>query len=229
MSDISLCFTDTGEGKPLFLLHGNGEDRSIFSRQLEYFSESRRVIAPDTRGHGRSPRGDAPFTVPQFADDLSALFDELKIERADVLGFSDGGNIAMYFALKYPERVDRLILNGANLRPSGVYAKYQIPIVFEYLAACTASVFDKKAVKKREMLSLMVHWPRLTEKEISAIRAKTLVLAGTDDMIKERHTRAIAAAIPSSRLVFIKGSHFLVGDSPEEYCRTVEAFLLEDK
>ena len=71
------------------------------------FSKHFRVIALDTRGHGRTPRGDAPFTIRQFADDLLAFLDAQGIGKADILGFSDGGNIAMVFALKYPERVIR--------------------------------------------------------------------------------------------------------------------------
>ena len=118
--DIALHYTEQGAGVPLILLHGNGEGSSYFVHQIEYFKDRYRVIAIDTRGHGQSPRGEKPFTIRQFAEDLHDFMDERGIDRAHILGFSDGGNIALVFALKYPERVDHLILNGANLDASGV-------------------------------------------------------------------------------------------------------------
>ena len=118
--DIALNYIETGEGFPLVLLHGNGEDHTYFKRQMEPFSQRYRVIALDTRGHGGSPRGSAPFTLDQFAGDLKEFLDRKGITRCHLLGFSDGGNIALLFALKYPQYVEKLVLNGANLRPSGV-------------------------------------------------------------------------------------------------------------
>ena len=117
---IKLNYVEKGDGFPLILLHGNGEDHTYFVHQIEYFSEEYRVIAVDSRGHGASPRGDKPFTLRQFADDLCAFMDELKIEKAHILGFSDGGNIALLFGLKYPERVEKMIVDGANLYLDGL-------------------------------------------------------------------------------------------------------------
>ncbi|MDE7359343.1 MAG: alpha/beta hydrolase, partial [Lachnospiraceae bacterium] len=93
--DISLYYQENGEGEPLFLLHGNGEDGTYFANQISLFSGRYRVIAVDTRGHGKSPRGTAPFTMEQFAVDLKELMDKLQIQNAVILGFSDGANIAM--------------------------------------------------------------------------------------------------------------------------------------
>ena len=118
--DIKLNYREQGDGYPLILLHGNGEDSSCFRHQLEFFSKEYRVIAIDTRGQGESPRGTAPFTFEQFAQDLEDFMDEHGIFRANILGFSDGGITALIFALTRPERVNKLILNGANLDPEGV-------------------------------------------------------------------------------------------------------------
>ena len=101
--DISLYYEEQGKGEPIFLLHGNGEDGTYFVNQLNFFSDKYRMIAVDTRGHGKSPRGTAPFTMEQFAADLRELMERLQISRAIILGFSDGANIAMKFALKYPD------------------------------------------------------------------------------------------------------------------------------
>ena len=82
--DIELNYTQYGKGDVLLLLHGNGEDSSYFVHQIECFSKYFKVIAVDTRGHGKSPRGSAPFTIHQFARDLLELMDTLEIEKANI-------------------------------------------------------------------------------------------------------------------------------------------------
>lgn len=110
--DISLYYQEKGSGKPFILLHGNGEDGTYFKKQMDYFSDRYKMYAIDTRGHFKSPRGTAPFTMEQFAKDLNKWMIERDIPKAIILGFSDGANIAMKFALRYPNRVEALILNG---------------------------------------------------------------------------------------------------------------------
>ena len=87
----------------------------------------------DTRGHGRSPRGCGTFTLERFADDLKGFLDRRGLRRIILLGFSDGGNIALIFALKYPGYVDRLILNGANLNPFGMKPSVLADVAREYV------------------------------------------------------------------------------------------------
>ena len=96
--DTQLYYVQTGIGFPLVLLHGNGEDHTYFAAQMNTFAARHRVLAIDTRGHGQSPRGTAPFTLAQFADDLCFALNMLGIPQADILGYSDGGNIALLFA-----------------------------------------------------------------------------------------------------------------------------------
>lgn len=222
-----LYYKEKGKGKPLILLHGNGEDSSYFESQMDYFSQTRRVIAVDTRGHGRSPRGTAPFTIRQFAEDLREFVEEMGIERADLLGFSDGGNIAIIFALRYPERVDRLILNGANLWSRGVKPSVQIPIILGYYAASFFGHFSGKARANAELLRLMVKDPNIEKKELRNIQSPTLVIAGERDMIREEHTRLIAAEIPGAKLRIIPGDHFIAAGNPEAFNREVDRFLRE--
>ena len=223
--DIVHHFIEKGRGEPLILLHGNGENCDYFAGQIDAFALSYHVYALDTRGHGKTPRGAAPFTIRQFADDLLFFMDACGLEKAHILGFSDGGNIAMIFAMRYPERVNRLILDGANLDAKGVRRSIQIPIEIGYRFA---KLFARKSEEARlhaEMLGLMVNDPNVRPEELWAIRAKTLVIAGTKDMIKEEHTRLIAGNIPDSRLVFIKGDHFIANKCPDAFNRAVLEFL----
>ena len=207
--DIELSCIELGEGFPLVLLHGNGEDHTYFQHQLEPFSQTYRVIAVDTRGHGQSPRGEAPFTLEQFAQDLKEFLDGRGIAKCHLLGFSDGANIALLFALKHPQYIEKLILDGADLDPSGVRPSVQIPIVLRWACLGLLRRLDRKLLPKWELLDLMVTQPHIPLLELRGLRMPTLVVAGERDMIKESHSRAIAASIPGSRLAILPGDHFV--------------------
>lgn len=223
--DISLYYQEQGEGESLLLLHGNGEDGTYFANQLSLFSDRYRVIVVDTRGHGKSPRGTAPFTMEQFALDLKKLMDKLQIQEAIILGFSDGANIAMKFALNYPDRVKALILNGGNLNTKGVKASIQIPIEIGYRLARLFAGKSQEAKRHMEILGLMVNEPNIDPTALHSLQMPTLVIAGTRDMIKENHTKLIARNIPNARLSIIKGDHFIAQKKPQEFNQEVEAFL----
>lgn len=228
MSDIKLHYTRQGSGPPLLLLHGNGEDGSYFTHQIGYFSRQYTVYAIDTRGHGQSPRGNAPFTMAQFARDLLDFMDEQELARARILGFSDGGNIALTFALAYPERVEKLVLNGANLDPSGVKAHVQIPIVLGYRLASLFSGRSPQAKQNAEILGLMVNEPHIPAQALGDLRVPTLVIAGSRDMVKDSHTRRIAGALPGSQLVILPGDHFIAAKNPGAFNEAVGAFLASE-
>ena len=225
--DIKLHYAEAGAGEPIVFLHGNGENGGYFENQFPFFVEQGyRCIAPDTRGHGKSERGDAPFTIEQFARDLDGFFDDIGLERACVLGFSDGGNIALVFALLFPARVSKLILNGANLNPDGVKRTFQRQIEREYARLGEAvAAGDESARRTWEYYGLMVNEPHVPPEKLAAIKAPTLVIAGTDDMIVSAHTRLIAARIPGAELDFIEGDHFVAHDNPDAFNRRVLAFL----
>ena len=227
MSDIQLNYVERGAGDALILLHGNGESLDYFAGQLDFFARFYRVIALDTRGHGASPRGSAPFTIRQFAEDLRAFMDERSIESAHILGFSDGGNIALSFALKYPRRVRKLILNGANLDPWGVKLHVQIPIVLGYHLARLFAGKRPEARRRMELLGLMVNEPHFAPQDLRKLELPALVIAGDRDMIRDRHTRLIADSLPNARLAILKGNHFIANQRPEEFNRVVAEFLAE--
>lgn len=225
MTDIQLHYIEQGQGQPLILLHGNGESCDYFEHQIPCFSKDYRVIAIDTRGHGQSPRGEKPFTIKQFSEDLHDFMDENGIEKANVLGFSDGGNIALEFALKHPERVEKLILNGANLFPGGVRPLYQWPIEIGYRIAKLFAKKSEKAKQNAEMLGLMVNEPHIEPAELAALTMPVMVVAGTKDMIKEKHTRLIYKSLPNAQLAILEGNHFVANKNATAFNKVVEVFL----
>jgi Predicted hydrolases or acyltransferases (alpha/beta hydrolase superfamily) len=147
------------------------------------------------------------------------------ISKAHVLGFSDGGNTALLFALKYPDMVDRLILNGANLYPTGMTWADLRSICIRYAAAAFRSLFDRKAVREKELLGLMARQPYIRAGALSALSMPVLVIAGDHDMVRTSHTRKIAAAIPNAALCLLKGDHFISRKNSAVFNQTVLEFL----
>lgn len=227
LASTRLAYLEKGSGDVLLLLHGNGEYSGYFRFQLEYFSRFFRVIAVDSRGHGKSERGTGELTLQKIADDLLEFMNKLSIDKANILGFSDGGNIALLFALKHQDRIRRLVVNGANLNPSGVLGIFQTGVVLEHALLSLPARKSKKALLKREILSLMIDQPNLTSNQLSGITVPTLVLAGTHDVIKRRHTEKIFAYLPDSRLCFLPGDHMIARNNPDEFNKTVYEFLTE--
>lgn len=238
--DIHLYSREEGSGFPLILLHGNSESGEYFQKQISYFGRQYRVIAPDTRGHGRSPRGNRPFSIRQFAEDLKDFMDEKGIEKAHLLGFSDGGNIALIFALHYPERVDHLILNGANLDVSGLKASFRIPASAAWrITSAVAGLEDMgiksslvhRAKKSAELLGLMIKDPALRQEDLSGntnpdfVRMKKLVIAGSRDIIRDEETRRIYAGLPNAEIRILKGPHSIARDCAEQFNEVVDRFL----
>ena len=223
--DITLYYQEKGNKDPFILLHGNGEDSSYFKNQIDYFSDRYRVIALDTRGHGKSPRGRKPFTIEQFSCDLYEFMESLGISHSIILGFSDGANTAMKFAIKYPSKVKALILNGGNLNPKGVKDSIQIPIEIGYKIARRFASKSIDAKKNAEMLGLMVNDQNIELSELSKITAPTLVICGSRDMIKESHIKEIAENIPNAKLSIIRGNHFIANKKYVTFNKEVEDFL----
>jgi pimeloyl-ACP methyl ester carboxylesterase len=214
-----------GKGKTLLLLHGNGEDATYFRDQIEYFSRDRKVVAVDSRGHGHSPRGKEPFTIRQFAEDIYEFIKYHKLGKVDVLGFSDGANVAMILAIKYPKVVDNLILNGGNIYGFGIKLRYHIPTILAFILLGFAAPFSRSCRSNFELLKLMVLDPHILLCNLRRIQSRTLVLVGTKDMIRDSHSRMIARAIPNAKYMAIEGNHFIAFENSAEYNQVVEQFL----
>ncbi|AOR22783.1 alpha/beta fold hydrolase [Clostridium taeniosporum] len=226
----SIYYEVYGEGDALVLLHGNGENLEYFKHQIEYFSKKFKVIAIDTRGHGKSSKGSIPFDFWIFADDVISVLDNLNVEKTHILGFSDGGNTALHLALKYSDRIRSLILNGANFKVSGVKFLVQFPVILGYYLSSFFSIFYEKAKINRDILSLMVNNPKLTEEDLRKIKIPTLVVAGDKDMIKSSHTKLISNLIKDAELNIIPNStHFVALENSREFNYVIEEFLSKHK
>ena len=223
--DIELHYEEAGSGEPLIMLHGNGEDHRYFNHQIDRFSKKWRVIALDTRGHGDSPRGDEPFSIAQFADDLYGFMIEENLPHAAILGFSDGANIAMSFALEHPEMADALILNGGNLFYKGLKPGVRASIAVSHWLATFGSNKSQAAAERRALLELMIFEPNIVPEMLRALTMPVLVIAGTDDMVSEDHTRLIYENLPNAQLAFIEGDHFVAACNPDAFNDEVERFL----
>ena len=225
--DIKLNYREQGDGYPRISKPRNRENSSGFLHKLEFFSKEYRVIAIDTRGQGESPRGTAPFTFEQFAQDLEDFMDEHGIFRANILGFSDGGITALIFALTRPERVNKLILNGANLDPEGVVEPLRTKIQEKAKEAAQTKDESAENMQRYENLRLMAEQPSIDPKELSKVEAPTLVIVGTQDLIEGAHTKLIYSSLPNAELVFVQGDHFIAYDNPVAFNEAVDKFLKE--
>ena len=196
----------------LILLHGNGEDHRYFARQIAAFSARFRLVLMDTRGQGRSSAGRGKLNFSVFTQDL--------------LGFSDGGNLALTFALAHPQRVLSLILNGANLAPQGMRPLVQLPVVAEYHLCGLLSPFSQSFRQKQQILGLMVNHPHISPHQLAALTMPALVIVGQHDMIRHQHSLLIAHSLPRSRFVCLPGAdHFCAAKQPEAFNREVLSFL----
>ena len=210
----------------LILLHGNGENHTYFVKQIPAFSPHFRLVLMDTRGQGQSTGGDGELNFSVFAADLLALMDHLQIAKAHLLGFSDGGNLALTFALAHPERVQSLILNGANLEPGGVKLSTQLPIVLGYGCCRLLSPFSHKARQNGALLGLMVNHPHIPPQALAALTMPALVIVGERDMIRDRHSQLITRSLPNAQFVRIPGGdHFCAAKCPEVFNHAVLSFL----
>ena len=190
---IRICYERLGAGRPLVMLHGNGEDHTIFDQAAPLLAGTYEVWLPDTRGHGGSDQVQE-LHYSDMADDLIALLEQNDLQDVIVYGFSDGGITGLLAAMKC-SRITDLIVSGANLTPDGVMEPMRtvIWIMAEILR-------DPKAV-------LMNSEPELDPRDLAAIKARTLVLAGDHDLIYAEETRRIAENIPNAELRFLQAEN----------------------
>jgi pimeloyl-ACP methyl ester carboxylesterase len=123
VNGINLYYETHGAGKPMILLHGGLGSGEMFGPILPALAEDHQVIVPDLQGHGRTADIDRPIDIRLMADDIAALIDHLGLEKPDVVGYSLGGGVAFLTAVKYPEKVGKLVCASANVWRSAIPAE----------------------------------------------------------------------------------------------------------
>jgi pimeloyl-ACP methyl ester carboxylesterase len=123
VNGINLYYETHGTGRPLVLLHGGLGSGEMFGPILPALSERHQVIVVDLQGHGRTADIDRPIDIRLMADDIAALIDHLALEKPDLVGYSLGGGAAFFTAVKYPQKVGKLVMAAANIRRDAIPAE----------------------------------------------------------------------------------------------------------
>jgi pimeloyl-ACP methyl ester carboxylesterase len=234
------------DGVALVLLHGGGSTIDVtFGRVLPIFAGSRRVIAVEEQGHGRTTDRDGPVTFEGSADDVAALLRHLKVEKADIFGFSNGASVALQLAIRHPELVRKLVFASSMTKKDGAR-----PQLWEFIAKADFSnmpqplkdaflrvnpdenqlktMHDKDAARMRGFKDV-------PDDLVRSVRAPTLVVIGDQDIVKPEHAIELTRLIEGARLLVLPGGHgdylgeavMSQGESryPELTARLVEEFL----
>ncbi|MBA4137936.1 MAG: alpha/beta hydrolase [Opitutus sp.] len=231
LNGIKLYYETYGSGEPLLLFHGNSQNIGALGYQIEFFAKTHRVIAVDSRGHGKSEWGTAPFTFDQMAEDANALLDHLQIKSTAIIGWSDGGNVGLLLAMRHPAKVSKLAIMGANLAPLGAY-DYAAVSVFrripDYDAKIAAGDTAQPWKKFRAYLDLLAFQPNIAPFSLKQIEAAVLVMAGDKDVIRPEHTQLIFESLPKAHLAIFPGAtHMIPWEDPVLFNATVAKFLRE--
>ena len=227
--DVPIYYRIYGSGKEtVVFLHGNGENWQTFRRQIEPFvQEGYQVLLIDSRGHGHSGFNYRDkLTLEKMSEDVYNVLKHLHIEKANVIGFSDGGNIALALVQRHPDVLQKLVVAGANLNPKGMKVSYHMLTVMGWLLMWFMGIFVAGRRKNRKIMSLMVRQPKFKPSAFKDIEIPVLVMAGDKDMIRPHHTLLIKKSFPNSHIAIIKDSdHFVFYRQPEVVNSTIIDFL----
>ncbi len=228
VNGIKIYYEEYGQGQPLLLLHGNSESINSFRLQIPELSKSYHVYAIDTRGHGKSEDDGKIYTYDLFADDMNALLDYLQLDSVNVLGWSDGGNTGLIMAMKYPKKVKKLITMGAVIFiDKTVVDKWVFKILKKEKKelAKDSSSFSKSRLRRIELL---LTEPKHTFEEMRQISCPVLVMAGEKDIVREEHSKGIAANIPTATLMIVsKATHEFPWEDAPAFNKVVIDFLIK--
>ncbi|MBE9584308.1 alpha/beta hydrolase [Mucilaginibacter sp. JRF] len=228
---FKMYYETYGSGKPLLLVHGNGGSISAFANQIPYFAKNYKVIAVDSRAQGKSVDPADSLSYDMMADDLNALLDTLHITKVNLIGWSDGGINGLALALRHPDKVGKLAITGANLRPDTTTLH---PFVYDVIAQTDKlysdslkKISNKPALKNAYKVNhMMLVEPKTILADLHKLRCEVLVIGGDHDAIPTKHTIEIAEHIPQSYLWIIPNSgHSTLVNYKDEFNRVVSGFF----
>jgi len=237
VNGIKMYYAVYGKGDPILLIHGGLGHADIWSKQVNFLSKTHRVIVADSRGHGRSNRTNEPFSYKLMASDYLALLDYLKIEKATLVGWSDGGIIGIQIAISHPERLTKLFAHAANVTVDGLDPGVMSNKTFgAYIKRCgqdyarlskTPKAYDDFVAQISHMWESEPSW---TTQQLGQIVTPTaIVLRDHDEAISRKHTEYMATAIRGSKLLILENtSHFAMLQDPDGYNKSVLDFLMHE-
>ncbi len=231
INNARIYYKTYGSGRPVLVLHGGNGFIEMMHYQIRALAANRLVIAPDSRAHGRSTDSDVPLSYALMADDMLKLLDSLSIEKADVVGWSDGGIIGLDLAMHHPQRVGRLVIIGANYDVDGLLTKP----VFDGKIPPAPGFYRRNApdpahwpVAYTKVITMQQIQPHYSIDDLGKIKAPTLVMAGEFDLIRREHTDQLAKAILDGRADIIKSAgHGMPLGRPEVVNSHILRFLDE--
>jgi pimeloyl-ACP methyl ester carboxylesterase len=229
-SDGSQIFYQTfgDRARPtVVLLHGNSGSTATFTKHIPLLTDTFFVVTVDARGHGHSTSASSDFGYDQFVSDLEKLRQVLAVPRWSIIGYSDGANLALRYAVDYPKRVERLVLNAPNIKTNGLHFLFFWGAkLSSWLLAALSKVNDRLFRLKWLRNRIMFETPNITFADLGKIQAPALVVVGQFDVIKLEHSKAIVAALPHGRLrVIPKRTHLFLLAQPQAFIKIIKPFL----
>jgi pimeloyl-ACP methyl ester carboxylesterase len=234
VNDIQMYYAVYGEGEPLLLLHGGLGNADYFANQIPAFAEHYKVIAVDSRGHGRSTVTETPIGYALMASDVLALMDYLEIDSAYLVGWSDGGIIGLDIAINHPERLKKLVAYGANYVPSGVKSDIGDSAIFNAYIERALGDYATLSPAPENVDAFLANignmWatePNFTKEQMEGITVPTLILDGWDEeAIYPAHDYEMAELIPGAELTLMPNvGHFAMFATPEMFNSIVLNYL----
>ena len=226
VNGISIHYAIYGQGPPVIFLHGGLANADYWGGQVLPVAAHHTVILMDSRGHGRSTRDARPYGYDLMADDVVALMDRLKVAKADIVGWSDGGIIGIDLAMRHRDRVGKVFAFAANTVTSGVKDGVEKNPTFAAFIKRAGQEYQAYSATPGEygafvdqISKMWAEQPNWSDAQLRAIDTPILVVDGDhDEAIKREHTEYIAATIPHAGLLILPNtSHFAFLQDPQQF------------
>ena len=233
VNGASIWYAMYGNGLPVVLLHGGLANSNYWGNQVPALAQNYQVIVIDSRGHGRSTRSAAPYGYELMASDVLGVMDKLNIQKAAIVGWSDGAIIGLSLAMNHPDRVARLFAFAANSDPSGVKDVDKSPVFTEFIKRAEQ---EYKALSPtpngykqfvEEISAMWAKQPNWTKADLARIKVHTWIVDGDhDEAIHRTNTELMADTIPDAGLLLQpEVSHFSMLQAPDQFTADIIRFL----
>lgn len=218
INGLKMYYEIYGSGKPLVLIHGGGSTiQSNFEKIIPELSKTHMVIGVELQAHGRTNDRGTPSSFTQDADDVAALLKFLKIDKADILGFSNGGTTTMQIAIRHPEIVDRIILLSAGYKRDGYHSWLWDAMKnssIDNMPPPLKEAFLKVNPDEKQFKIMFEHDSKRMQEftgwgdeETKKIKSPALVVIAESDVVKPEHALEMAQIIPNSKVFILPGGH----------------------